>query len=47
MVRKTKDGWVVLSKEGKKLGGPYRSEKRANERLKQIEYFKHEDKGKK
>jgi len=41
VIRKTKEGYIVESKEGKKLGGPYRTEKRANERLKQVEYFKH------
>ena len=34
------DGWHVLSESGKHLGGPY-SKKKAEERLRQIEMFKH------
>jgi len=41
VVRKTDKGWIVESKEGKKLGGPYHTKKRAEERLSQVEYFKH------
>ncbi len=44
MIRKRKDGYVVLSEKGKKLGGPYKSRKKAEERLRQVEYFKHKDK---
>lgn len=36
-----KDGWHVLSEEGKNLGGPYDSKDKAVERLRQVEYFKH------
>lgn len=46
MIRKRKDGYVVLSEKGKKLGGPYKSRKKAEERLRQVEYFKHKDKKK-
>ncbi len=40
MVVKEKDGWHVRSKEGKNLGGPYKSEKEAQDRLAQVEAFK-------
>ena len=40
VVRK-KDGWHVLSKDGKNLGGPYKTKKEALKRLKQVEYYKH------
>ena len=40
MIRKRKDGYYVLSEKGKKLGGPYKSKKEAEKRLKQVEYFK-------
>jgi len=40
MIRKTKKGYVVLSEKGKKLGGPYRTRKEAERRLRQVEYFK-------
>jgi hypothetical protein len=36
-----KDGWHVLSEEGKNLGGPYDSKEKAVKRLRQVEYFKH------
>lgn len=36
-----KDGWHVLSEEGKNLGGPYGSKEEAVKRLRQVEYFKH------
>lgn len=41
MIRKVKEGWVVLSHTGKRLGGPYKSEKSAKIRLNQVEKFKH------
>lgn len=40
MIVKEKDGYHVKSEEGKNLGGPYRSRKEAEERLRQIEAFK-------
>lgn len=46
MIRKQGKGWVVYSEAGKKLGGPYDSRTKANERLKQVEMFKHMKKGK-
>jgi hypothetical protein len=36
-----KNGWHVLSEEGKNLGGPYGSKEEAVKRLRQVEYFKH------
>jgi hypothetical protein len=41
MIQQRKDGFVVLSTEGKHLGGPYKTEAEALKRLKQVEYFKH------
>ena len=41
MIRKTKDGYKVLSEKGKNLGGPYATKAEAEKRLRQIEYFKH------
>ena len=34
--------WCVYSRKGKKMGC-YNSQKKAKERLRQIEYFKHKD----
>jgi len=36
-----KDGWHVLSEEGKNLGGPYKTKGEGVKRLRQVEYFKH------
>jgi hypothetical protein len=41
MVRKTKEGYKVLSEKGKNLGGPYKSKAEAEQRLRQVEFFKH------
>jgi hypothetical protein len=41
MIRKTKEGYRVLSEKGKNLGGPYKSKTEAEKRLRQVEYFKH------
>jgi hypothetical protein len=41
MIKKTPSGYKVLSEKGKNLGGPYKSKKAAEKRLKQVEYFKH------
>lgn len=40
MIKKTKDGWQVLSSKGKNLGGPYKTKKEAEQRLRQVERFK-------
>lgn len=41
MIRKTKDGYKVLSeKTGKVLGGPYKSKAEAEKRLREVEFFK-------
>jgi hypothetical protein len=45
MIKKAKGGYKVLSEKGKNLGGPYKSKKEAEKRLKQVEYFKHNKKG--
>jgi len=41
MIRKLKQGYVVLSEKGRNLGGPYRSREEAEKRLRQVEFFKH------
>jgi hypothetical protein len=41
MIRKVGGGYKVLSEKGKNLGGPYKSKKEAEKRLRQVEYFKH------
>jgi len=40
VIVKTKKGWNVKSKDGKNLGGPYKTKKEATKRLKQVEYYK-------
>jgi hypothetical protein len=42
MIKKVKNGYRVLSENGKKnLGGPYKTKAEAEKRLRQVEYFKH------
>ena len=41
MIKKSKDGYKVLSEKGKNLGGPYKSKAAAQKRLRQVEFFKH------
>ncbi len=41
MIKKSKDGYKVVSEKGKNLGGPYRSKAAAAKRLRQVEFFKH------
>jgi hypothetical protein len=43
VIAKEKDGYYVRSETGKNLGGPYASHKEAEERLQEVEYFKHRD----
>lgn len=46
MVKHKSNGWyVVSSKTGRNLGGPYPSKEEADKRLKQVEFFKHKKKG--
>lgn len=45
MIKKTKDGYKVLSEGGKNLGGPYKTKKAAEKRLRQVEFFKHRKAG--
>jgi hypothetical protein len=40
MKRKIKGKWYVYSESGRGMGGPYKTEEQANERLRQLEYFK-------
>ena len=41
MIKKTKDGYQVLSSKRRNLGGPYKTLKEARKRLRQVEFFKH------
>lgn len=43
MIVKRDGKYYVVSEKGKNLGGPYDSREKAEERLDQIEYFKHKD----
>lgn len=42
MIRKIKEGYWVLSENGKNMG-TYKTEAEAKKRLQQIEYFKHKN----
>jgi hypothetical protein len=44
MIKKVEGGYKVLSEKGKNLGGPYKTKKEAEKRLKQVEFFKHKGK---
>jgi hypothetical protein len=44
MIRKRGNKYYVISKGGKNLGGPYKTKKAAQKRLRQVEYFKHRKK---
>jgi hypothetical protein len=42
MIKKVKEGYKVVSEDGKKnLGGPYKTRAAAAKRLRQVEFFKH------
>jgi hypothetical protein len=42
MIKKVEGGYKVVSENGKKnLGGPYKTKKEADKRLRQVEFFKH------
>jgi hypothetical protein len=42
MIKKVAGGYKVLSEDSRKnLGGPYKTEKEAEKRLRQVEFFKH------
>ena len=41
MIKKVSGGYKGVSEKGTNLGGPYKSKKEAEKRLKQVEYFKH------
>lgn len=43
MIKKTSKGYKVVSKSGKNLG-EYKTKKGAENRLRQVEYFKHKKK---
>jgi hypothetical protein len=41
MIKKVAGGYKVLSENGKRnLGGPYKTKKEAEKRLRQVEFFK-------
>lgn len=41
MIKKSKEGYRVLSSKGRNLGGPYKTLEEAKKRLRQVEFFKH------
>jgi hypothetical protein len=41
MIKKVAGGYQVVSEKGKNLGGPYKTRKEAEKRLRQVEFFKH------
>ena len=41
MIKKVSGGYKVVSNKGKNLGGPYKTKKEAQKRLRAVEYFKH------
>jgi len=41
MIKKTKQGYQVVSSKGKNLGGPYSTVAEAKKRLREVEFFKH------
>jgi hypothetical protein len=40
MIKKVSGGYMVVSKKGKNLGGPYKTKAEAERRLRQVEFFK-------
>jgi hypothetical protein len=40
MIKKVSRGYMVISKKGKNLGGPYKTKAEAQKRLRQVEFFK-------
>jgi hypothetical protein len=40
MIRKTEDGYKMVSRKGKNLGGLYKTRAQAEKRLRQVEFFK-------
>lgn len=44
MIVKKSDGYYVESEKGRNLGGPYKTRKAAEKRLKQVEFFKSQHK---
>jgi hypothetical protein len=45
MIVKVKGGYKVVSEKSRKnLGGPYKTKKEAEKRLRQVEFFKHRKK---
>ena len=41
MIRQVAGGYIVVSKKGKRLGGPYKTRAEAQKRLNQVEMFRH------
>jgi hypothetical protein len=41
MIKKSKEGYRVLSSKGRILGGPYKALEEAKKRLRHVEFFKH------
>jgi len=47
MIIHTEKGYYVKSEKGKNLGGPYKTREEAEDRLKEVEMFKHLEENKK
>jgi hypothetical protein len=45
MIKKQKNGYLVVSHRGRNLGGPYKTLEEARKRLRQVEFFKHRSAG--
>ena len=41
IIKETKEGYIIYSEKGKRLSKPYKTKKEAEDRLKEIEMFKH------
>jgi hypothetical protein len=41
MIKKVRNGYLVLSSKGRNLGGPYKTLEEAKKRLREVEFFKH------
>lgn len=48
VIKKEPDGWVLYTKDStRKLGGPYKTREEAEERERQVQFFKHQKEGQK
>ena len=45
MIKKTREGYKVVSEKGKNLGSGYKTRAAAAKRLRQVEFFKRKERG--